>query len=309
MLVKRELILIKAESAYGVAATLDPATDAVLVEALGIANNAARMIERPVIKPTLGKEQSVFGGTLKEVTFTAEIKGSGLAGTAPEIGEALKACGLLETINPGTSVTYGPVSEGHLSVTIQLYQDGTLTTLTGCRGNVSFDLTAGAFGKAQFTLRGHVASHSDAVLPQASYHSTVPVPLIGLVNLQVGNFAAEINQLTLDVANEVISPASIRAADGFGEIRIANRDPNGQIDPEATLLATKDWESEWKNGTPSAITTGTVGSVEGNRFALTVPKAVWRDVAQGEREQVRILTIPFGAHETGGDDSFSLVFS
>ncbi|GAA4879804.1 phage tail tube protein [Ferrimonas pelagia] len=308
-LTKRELILLKPEAVTGQVEDLDPATDAVLVEALGIANNGARMVERGVIKPTMGKEQSLFAGTLKEITFTAEVKGSGAAGTAPEIGAALRACGLNEEIAAGLSVTYAPVSAGHESVTIQLYQDGSLYTLKGCRGNVSFDFTAGGIAKASFTLRGHVHEHVDAPFPAASYASTVPIPLIGLSSLQVGGYGAEINQLTLDLGNEVVSPASIRSANGFGEVRIANRDPNGQIDPEMTALATKDWEQEWMEGRASSIVTGTVGSQPGNIFALNIPKAVWRDVSQGEREQVRTLSLPFGACESAGDDQFSLVFS
>ncbi|WP_444932401.1 hypothetical protein ACJJIF_22000 (plasmid) [Microbulbifer sp. SSSA002] len=69
-----------------------------------------------------------------EVTFNAELKGSGAAGTPPEIAPLLRACGLAETITAGTSVEYNLASEGHESITLYLYEDGSLYKLTGVRG-------------------------------------------------------------------------------------------------------------------------------------------------------------------------------
>ncbi|MCK7495178.1 MAG: hypothetical protein MZW92_31855 [Comamonadaceae bacterium] len=43
-----------------------------------------------------------------QLTFDVEIKGSGAAGTAPELGVLLKGCGFGETVVAVTSVTYAP---------------------------------------------------------------------------------------------------------------------------------------------------------------------------------------------------------
>ncbi|TKB53304.1 phage tail tube protein [Ferrimonas aestuarii] len=310
MLVKRELILLGLQAALGNPVTLDPAQDAILVESLNVTPTNQRMVERSVIKPTLGKEASVFAGCLWQVTFTAELKGSGTAGVAPEIGKALQACGLSETVVANTSATYQPASDNLALATIECYQDGNLIKLQDVRGTVSFDFTAGAYGKASFTLTGHQGGDlTAAALPNASYDSTVPVPLIGLSTLSVGGFDAEINQLTLDVANEVVTPSSIRSANGYGEVRIASRDPNGSIDPEDTVVTTKNWVKEWQDGTTLSITTGTVGGVDGNKFALTLPKCTWRDAQPGDRDGVRTKAMTFGAAETSGDDQFTLVFT
>ena len=55
------------------------------------------------------------------------------------------------------------------------------------------------------------------------------------------------------------------------------------------------------------MTTGDVGSTPGNIWNLSQTIAI-RDIAQGERDQRRTDDLTYGAHETSGDDEFTLVF-
>lgn len=307
MLTTREAIALKIESTYQTDATPSPSTDAILVSDLNVANKGLRMVERDNIKSTISTDKPVFAGTLKKMTFTAEIKGSGTAGTAPEIGQALRACGLGETIVASTSVTYEPVSADHESATIYYYQDGRLRKLLGCRGTFTADLEAGAYGSVQFEFTGHDGGLADASFPTLSYDSTVPVPLINL-NFSVDSYGAIINALSLNAGNDVMMPGDISAEYGFGEIRISKRDPNGTIDPEAVLLATKDFETIFKNGTEMPLTTGAIGSTAGNIYQIDANIAI-RDLAQADRDQIRVEEITFGCHEETTDDEFSIAFT
>ena len=307
MLVNREVILAGVESTYNTAVTLT-GSNAILVEGPSWSHEGARMVERNNVKASLAKDQSVFAGTLKQVTFECELKGSGAAGTAPEIGPLLRACGLDETIVASTSVTYAPVSTGHESITLNYYSDGIRHVLTGCRGTVSFALEAGSFGKASFTFTGHEATPTDVSLVTPTYDSTVPPPLIN-VPFSIGGYLAVITNLAVDLTNGIATPASISAADGFGEILITSRDVAGSFNPEQVLVATKNYISEWKAGTTAALTTGVVGSSAGNRYTLSGPACYYRDIGAGDIDGKRAFEITCGFAESSGDDEISLAFT
>lgn len=154
-LTKREVILAKVETTYGQDPGLTAAADSILVENPSWSNEGARMFERPATRPTMSKLQKVFAGSLKKISFECEVKGSGTAGSAPEIGHLLRACGLSETIVGGTSVTYAPISTAFESATIYYYQDGMLRKLHGCRGTVTLKAEVGGKMMASFEITGH----------------------------------------------------------------------------------------------------------------------------------------------------------
>jgi len=305
MLVKKELILIAIESAYNTDPT-PTGTDAILVEDVDFNFEGSRMIERNPVKPTLGKEKQIFGGKLAQISFNAELKGSGAAGTPPEIAAALRACGLAETIVASTSVTYEPASDSHESATIYYYQDGKLHKITGARGNAEFTFTVGDKPMVNFTFTGHHAEESDAALISGTFDSTSPVPLIN-IPFTVGAFNAAISAMTFSLNNEIATPVSISAVDGYGEIRITDRDCAGSFDPEATLIATQDWRGDWEAGNEKGITIGPIGSAAGNNIDMSIPNAAYRDLSQGDRDAVRTYDIPFGA--VGDDNAFSLIYT
>ncbi|MGI9202671.1 MAG: phage tail tube protein [Woeseiaceae bacterium] len=307
-LTEREVILLKVESTYNTDPTPTPAADAILVRSASWAHEGARMADRPLINSTLGTPKKLFGGSLLAVSFEAELKGSGSAGTAPEIGQALRACGLDETVVASTSVTYQPVSSSIESCTIYYYQDGKRKVLTGCRGTVSFNMAAGEPGIASFTFTGHEGTPTDTALVSPTFDATEPETIKGL-SLTVNALTHAIESVGLDVSNTVSMPADVTASDGYGEIRLTKRDINGTINPEDVLLATADFIADWKADTERAIDTGVIGSAAGNRYQVNIPRAAYRDVSLGDRDGIRVLDLSFGATENAGDDEFTLAYT
>lgn len=308
MLTNREVLLVKDEGAsYNVDPTPTLAQNAILVEELSWAPANARLIERKPLRTSIGALKSLYGGMLVTVTFTTEIKGSGTAGTAPEIGPLFTGAGCSETVVAVTSVTYKPVSTGHKSVTIWYYHDGTLVKFTGCRGNFTCTMAAGAVGKIQWTFTGHLTTQTDVSATPATYDSTVPGVIIG-TTFTVGAYAAVINQLVFDPNNSISAVPSFSATDGFGEVRVTQRDVQGTIDPELVVIATNDFLAQFKSTTSMALATGTIGTA-GNRYAVTMPAIAYRGYALGDREGIRTLELPFGAAESAGDDEFSVTFT
>ena len=305
---RRKLLLAKIEVTYNTDPTPTAGTDAVLVEDLSWSNEGLKMIERPAARPSAGALQQIYGGRLVSVSFNCEVKGSGSAGTAPEIGVLLRACGLGETIVASTSVTYAPVSTGLESCTLYVYEDGKRIIITGCRGNVSFNMAAGDKVTASFTMTGHVAAQTDTALPSPTFDSTTPEPYIGGA-FTIDSFSATISALTFDLGNSVETPESVSASDGYSEVYITMRDVNGSIDPLDELVADEDYIGNFTAGSTMALASGAIGGTAGNILNVTMPAVYYRDASQADRNGLAALDLPFGAAESTTDDEVSIAFT
>lgn len=308
MLVKRALLAAKIETTYGTDSS--PAgTDVVRVENLEVnLAEGARLHERPALRGSLGQLKHVYGGALVGMTFDVPVAGSGTAGTAPEFGDLLRACGMGETVVASTSVAYAPVSDDIESCTIKFYEDGTLYTATGCVGNVSFNGEAGKYGVLSFSMMGHIAGPTDSALISGTFSTVVPPVMTG-ATFTIDSYAGVIAALTFDMQNQVVMPPSVNSADGYAAIRIASRDVIGTINPEMTLVATEDWIGNWRSGKAMALATGTIGATAGNRWALSMPAVSYREVSRGDRDGIRTLELTYGAAEDSGDDELTLTFT
>jgi len=307
MLKNREVILFKIETTYGVD-SVPVATDAILVSNLTVGHDGLRMNERPAVRTSLGKLKRIYGGRLEVFTFDVEIKGSGVAGTPPECGALFRAAAHSETIVASTSVTYAPVSTGHESGTLYYYRDGKRKIARGVRINLAFNYEAGSAGMMSITAIGHVDAETDTTIIAPTYDSSVPVPILSGA-FAWGAYAATISKLAFDMGHAFAKPADINAADGYAAIQITGRDITGSIDPHATLLATKNWETDLTLGTTRAINLGPIGSVVGNIYRLTAPAAYVMDLSNGEVEGVTTYDVPIGFAESTTDNEVSHAFT
>jgi len=292
MLKKRTVLLIKLETTYKTEAVPAAGTDAILVANPSFGIEGARMIERENTKADLNKDQGIYAGSLRKVSFEVENKGSGVAGVAPEFGAALQACGMLETIVANTSVTYTEADEGIPSVTIHYFEDGILHILTGCRGEASGSLETGEKGTISFEFTGHLKASSDTPIPAAAYIETLPAPFIK-ASVDIGGFGPAISKIDFGLGNTVATPPSASDAEGYGEIVITERDMTGSFDPESTLMATKDWVNEWRTGIIQTLTTGVVGTTPGNQFKVDMD-VYFREISGGDRDGVLTNEISCG---------------
>lgn len=96
MLTKKALILAKSETNYGDDPTPTPAANSILVFD-PVVNVPSEKLDRDVVRPSLSKITHLIGKKYVEFTFQTELKGSGLAGTDPEIADLLLGCGFAET--------------------------------------------------------------------------------------------------------------------------------------------------------------------------------------------------------------------
>lgn len=310
MLDKRSVLLAKDEVTYNTDSVPVAATDAVLIEDLTWAFANARMYQQNPVRASLGKLKPLFAGTLLSISGKCEMKGSGAAGTAPEIAPLLRASGWGETVSAGVSVTYKPVSAqtSHKSSSMYFYDDGLLLKLTGCRGKCSFDFSVGKAAMASFDFTGHFVSLTDAALPSATYDSALP-PMLVNVPFTIGGYAAVISKLAFDLGIELSIPENIAATDGYGEIQITGRTPTGSFNPARVTKATKDFIADWQSGAALALDTGVIGATPGNRLQTTMPKVTYTEVGRGNQNNIGTYENKFQAAENAGDDEISMVFT
>lgn len=316
-IIGQQQIRVKVETTYNTDST-PAAGDALIVSNFQWKFAEARLAERAISTGTKLGAPPVFAGALVELTFDCELKGSGAAGTAPDMGVALRACGFLETINAGTSVVYKLDSDDEKSVTIW-FKDGDPTgaagdewRVTGCRGQCVFNVEAGNFGKASFTFRGHIGQEptSTAAWTQ-TVESTVPVPVLN-VPLVIGGVTLEQSKVSVDPATELAQMAVLNATDGYGEIRITRARPKVSATVVAPAAATADPVGDFRAGTTRTLSMGVVGGTAGNRWQFTFPGGgKYTDVTPGDDNGIITyeMTLALVESALGDDAPFSLTFT
>ena len=350
-------LLFKIEAVEGVAETPSAATDAVLVENPRL-RFSPQNVETDEVTGSLDGRGPIAGGLQVGLTFDVYLKGSGAVGTAPELGELLKACGWAEVItaspvpaapeacaaagtttvaNLGASaaavaqayrgmpieftgavagssfvsdytaakaatltdtmsgaiaattnyqvpanVLYKPASTAIPSGTFNLFLDGLKYVVAGARGTFTMSAPAGKAARLSFSFTGMFGSKADAGVPAATYDATRP-PIFKNGVLKVNRLAAAAASLGFDNGNRLVYPDNPNAIEGFDPTLITGRSMTGSIDPQATLVATRDILADLRSGA-QRIVHARFGSVAGNRVGLTVPAALFTGNDPGDRE-------------------------
>jgi len=303
LLVQKTQLAAKIETVEGTAETLAPA-DALLVINPKFTPQV-QMQERELVSADLSRYKSLSGRRSAKLDFEVELKGSGSAGVAPEWGKLMRACGFAEDIVANTSVTYTPASSNIPSITLGVYMDGLLAKLWGARGTVKLAFTAGEPGRLLFSFTGADFSVTDAaLLSGVSYDSTEPENFLE-ANFSVDTYAAKIEKLELDIANDLQLRSDVNQQSGYLSAYITSRKPVGSLDPELTLVADYDWFGKWRAGNEGALSL-TLGATAGNIATITAPKCRYTDLGLADRGRARTLGADFELNRNTGDDELSI---
>jgi hypothetical protein len=309
LLLRKRLILIETESTYGTDPTPDGA-DAVLVRDLNITPQQSDTVSRDLIRPYLGASEILLANTRVECTFSVELAGSGTAGTAPQYGKALQACGLSETVVAATSVTYAPVSSNFDSVTIHYNIDGVRHKVTGARGNFTLNANVGEIPTIDFTFTGIYNAPDDSALPTATYANQA-TPLIfkngNTDTFSLLSYSGCLQSVSMDLGNSIVYRELIGCDK---EVLITDRSANGTVVVEAPTIAQKDYFA-------AALTDGTLGNLTfqhgtaaGNIVDFSSTRVDIGDVSYSDQDGIAMLNMPYTAiPSTAGNDEFSLIYT
>lgn len=173
---KNAVILAKIEATAGTDAAPVASTDAVLVENPQF-NPNPNLVNTDEVSGSLDGAGPMVGGLKATLSFDVYLKGAGAAGTVPEIGKLLRACGFAETINaaaipvaPEACAAGGSISTAVLgasaAATAQLYRGMPIAISGAVTGN-SFiaDYTAAKLATLTDTLSAAIVATSNYQIP------------------------------------------------------------------------------------------------------------------------------------------------
>ena len=309
LLLRKRLILIETESTYGTDPT-PTGTDAVLVRDLNITPQQSDVVNRDVVRPYLGASEQLLANTRVECSFSVELAGSGTAGTAPQYGKALQACGLSETVVADTSVTYAPVSSSFSSVTIYYNIDGLRHKVTGCRGTFSINCTVGEIPTIDFTFTGVYVAPDDSALPTATYANQAS-PLIfkngNTSSFQLLSYAGALQAFSFDLGNNLVYRELVG---GTKEVLLTDRAGTGSTTLEAVSIASKDYFAAALTDTSLGNLDFTHGSTAGNIVDFASTRVDIGDVSYSDQDGIAMFNIPYTCvPSTSGNDEFSLAYT
>ena len=310
LLLRKRLILVETESSYGSDPTPTGA-DAVLVRDLSITPQSSDVVSRDLIRPYLGASQQLLANTKVECTFSVELAGSGTAGTAPQYGKAIQACGLSETVAAGTSVTYEPESSSFNSVTIHYNIDGVRHKVTGCRGNLTLNASVGEIPSLDFAFTGIYNAPDDTALPTPTY-SNQDDPLIfkngNTSSFALLSYAGALQSISMDLGTSLVYRELVG---GTKEVLITDRAVSGSVSIEAVLMATKDFfAAAVDDDAALGNLQFTHGATAGNIVQFTSSKVDIGDVSYGDQDGIAMLEIPYTCvPDSAANAEFDLIYT
>lgn len=316
LLTRKRLLLAKTEGTYGQSAAPD-GTNALLVSNLEVSPLEIELLDRELITPYLGNSEKVVGQRMVQVNFDVELAGSGTAGTAPQWGPVMKACGFAEALvgaSPGpASVTYTPVSSSFSSVTLDFNADGNKHLVTGCRGTATINLNAGEIPKISFQMMGiyNAVTAASAVTPTfANQADPVVVNSVNTTSVSAFSFSACLESFSLDLGNE--TPFR-QLAGCTQQVLITERAPSGEISIEAPIVGSGAGQKDFFAAV-SAQTLGAItwqhGQTAGNIVTFNAPTCNLDSPSYADSDGVMMLNLPYmPIPSSSGNDEFTLVLT
>ncbi|MCG8506167.1 MAG: hypothetical protein MI755_16305 [Sphingomonadales bacterium] len=203
------------------------------------------------------------------------------------------------------NVLYRPASTSLKVCTIHFWRDGRKFRLKDCKGTVSTTFTAAGVLRLSFQFRGVlVADPEDEAVPSVTItNATTPIWKGGLSRLD--GKIIKVNTLTLNDGITLADPDNPENNEGFDPPEATAREWGGQIDPSATLVATRNALAEVRAGGTHNMA-ALLGSTAGNRIACTVPAAQFTGYEEPDREGIVVDQTPYRA--TGADSGAFLCF-
>lgn len=302
-----KLLLAEIENTYGV--DVGPVgANAILAKEVSLSPMEGQDLDRDLELAYFGSQGTVPVEIHSKISFKVELAPSGVAGTPPAWGPLLRAGGVAETIDPGVSVTYNPITRDPEALSLHLYNGETRYVLRGTRGDVNVEYVANAIPYIMVDFTGLFTLPSEEVRPnpvltawQRPQHVSRAFTELTLA----GNNALTMRSFKMSFANQV----EPRFLVGPEEILITGKDEVIETTIEAVPLTTFDPYAAAFQQTELAISLRH-GVGAGRIATLATPKAQMQRPGGVETPQnitewpLRLKPIP-----TAGNDQWTLTLT
>lgn len=262
-------------------------------------------IERPG-QGSASPNASVPGPRSGRFKFRVPVTGSGTTGVPPWASTFLAACGWVNTNGVFSPVT-GSTSQPTL--TIGKYEDGVFRSIAGAKGDFTIEGTSGGIVYIDFDFLGTLQPESDVAMIAPTYPTVIPPRFAGST-FTIGAYSPLISKFTIKAGNQLYLRPDSNNITGYHACAIADRKPMLTIDPEATLVATKDWQNLQFTSAQEALAI-IIGSADNNIVAFDAPKAQVVKKARGSRNKIRTNELDFRLcrNSAAGDDELIITFT
>ena len=301
-----KLLLVKVESTYATDSNPDATSNAILCKDVEISPLEAEVLERGLVKPYLGADESIISGEHVKISFKVELQGSGTAGSAPALGPLLRAAGFSETITESTRVEYDLASNDTESATMYFFMGKTLHGMTGVRGSVKAMIEKG-IPYLEFNFIGLWAAPTSVSIPTpnwSNWKKPTPTGAGRTSNYSLNGFSGIPYGLSLDVGQDVkfIETLITQSVD------ITNRRATGTISLQAPELSLHDYFTDAKNSSTGALAIQ-LGQTAGLICKVSCPKVQVANPKYGDHEgtvslEMDLILIPTSA----GNDEIKFTF-
>ncbi len=308
LLVSKSVFACKAEATTGTAVALAGA-DAVF----NVFNPVYREESQTEERQGQGSSTElarVASGLKSTMTFTTELFGSGTAETpTPSWATSLLAASAFKQSTDlftlqDLSTAFYP------SHTMGLYQDGELKRMAGALGKVTFRLSAGGKGMADWEYWGASVDPEDAALITPTYPTIIPPRWAGTTNT-IGGATVNSADVVITVENQLVMRELAGKSSGYHSACIAKHRVTVSLALEAVLLATKNWRTAFLTSATSALSL-VLGTTAGNIITIAAPALSLTDPPSDEsKNDIRTRRLNFVATRgsAAGNDALSITFS
>lgn len=241
---------------------------------------------------------AVMGKQMCKVTASVLLRWSGAVDTSPNVRKALMACGLLETVNASTSVTWQPSKEADLGGGVSgsldlpfdiMIQDEVMGSSPGAIGTMIRGALAN--GKLMCDQLGHpwrldleftgvfdgcVDIANANILAPSGLETAQPDVFLS-ATMTMATVAQKVSKFELDFGNVVELEEDPSDSTGYLAAMITDREPKLGIDPRVDLLANDPKYTRWSAGTETVL------AIASSHFALDADKCQLMTVADAER--------------------------
>lgn len=261
-------------------------------------------------RPGAGSSDQLAGvpaGYWSSIEFEVDLMGKNSSGVATYMSTLLGACGIDFSGGVGSPITGETLAD---TVTIGYYQDGLLQSMAGAVGTFSTVWTPGQLARLRFKFWGVPQAESDVALITPTFPTHKPPRWAGTTNTY-DSYALMVSQMTFDMQNTVVPRPDPSNAAGILCGLITTRDPFFEFDPEAVLVATKSWQTYYRDQTEAALTVA-IGTAANNIITLASTKAVvaqppnFANVNGVMRRNTRIMPV---RNASTYDSAFTITFS
>lgn len=296
-------ILAALESAYRTDAA-PAAADGLVATNVSFTPLEGDEVRRDLMLPYLGQQGVVLAGIHARMEFDIEIAGAGTAGSVPKYGAILRACGLAETVQAGTSVTYSIVEDGVESASIYFVSDGVQHVLLGARASVSLDFTPKQIPHYRVTIVGLLGTITDvAAMPDVTMDGwSTPLPVsMANTTMSLHGWDSVAESLQVDLGN-TLTP---RFLIGDELVLITDRQSSGTAVVEGRSLATVDWFAKALSRERGALSL-VHGTAAGNIVEIAAPAVEIGKLNQGQTDNIVNYSLPLSLCPVDGRDELTI---